>query len=806
PAALRLEGTLDVAALEKSFNEMLRRHEGLRATFHHEQNVTGQRIASAVSLPLQMVDLTAIPEGERETESKRLAIVEAKRPFNLSRGPLLRVTLLKLAEREHVLLLTMHHIISDGWSMGILIREVAALYEAFTAGRSSPLPELSVQYVDFAAWQRQWLEGEVLANQLAWWKQQLAGIPQLLELAADRPRPPARTFRGENYGFVLPKELSEGIKALSQREGVTLFMTLLAAFDVLLARYSGQTDIVVGTDIANRTHAETEGLIGFFINQLVMRTKLEGDPTFRELLGRVRDAALGSYAHQDVPFEELVRELNPERSLGHAPLFQVKLVLQNQPQTRLELPELTLRQIPVDHQTAKFDITLSFDDTEQGLACVCEYSTDLFEPGTIERMMGQLHTLLRAAVSAPEQRLSLLSMLGEDERQQLLVEWNDTRVERPATTAHQLFEAQVERTPDAPAVSFEGTTLSYRQLNSRANQLALHLRSLGIGPDTLVGLCLERSLDMLVGLLATLKAGGAYVPLDPSYPSQRLAFMLQQASVPVLLTQQHLADELPVQSEFLFCLDSDWQQLASLPTDNLPSLSGEDSLAYVIFTSGSTGQPKGTLLTHRGLCNTALAAASALRLEPGQRALQFAALGFDASVWETFSALLSGAQLCLAPRDSLMPGLPLHSLLQQQSITTATLTPSVLAQTSPDGLDSLRTLASAGEALPPELARRWGQGRLLLNAYGPTEVTVCASVTPGPVQAERLTIGRPLPNVQLYVLDSHLLPVPTGVPGELYVGGPGLARGYLRRPELTAERFVPNPFSSSPGARLYRTG
>ncbi|MFP2912829.1 condensation domain-containing protein, partial [Pyxidicoccus sp. 3LFB2] len=418
PAVLRLHGTLDVPALEKTFDAALRRHEGLRATFHTAQGMTVQRIASDVALALPVVDVSTVPPDAREAEVERRILNEVKRPFDLSRAPLMRVLLLKLAEREHVLVLTMHHIISDGWSMDILIREMAAIYEAFTAGRASPLPELAFQYADFAAWQRQWLEGAVLQRQLGWWRQQLDGIPQLLQLPTDKPRPTVRTYRGATRVLTLPAQLATSLRELSQREGVTLYMTLLAAFDVLLARYSGQTDIVVGTDIANRTHAETEGLIGFFINQLVMRTKLEGDPTFRELLGRVREASLGAYAHQDVPFEELVRELNPERSLGHAPLFQVKLVLQNQPRSRLDLPDLTMEMVPSEHHTSKFDLTLSFNEIEQGLAAFCEYSTDLFEAATIERMMGHLKTLLESAVAAPGQRLSQLPMLPASERQQ----------------------------------------------------------------------------------------------------------------------------------------------------------------------------------------------------------------------------------------------------------------------------------------------------------------------------------------------------------------------------------------------------
>ncbi|WP_224362171.1 non-ribosomal peptide synthetase [Hyalangium versicolor] len=805
PAAVKLEGTLDLTALERSFNELVKRHEGFRTELRAEQGSAVQVIHPELLVSLPVVDLSTMPAAHRQGEALRLAEEEARRPFKLTRGPLWRQLLLRLSEREHLLLVTMHHIISDGWSIGILIREVAELYRSFTTGDASPLAPLPIQYADFASWQRNWLSGEVLERQLAYWRQQLTGAPPLLELPTDRPRPSVRTPGGGIEPLAIPPGLPAALAALGRREGTTLFMTLLAGFTALLSRYSGQRDIVIGTDIAGRNHSETEGLVGFFINQLVLRTHLEDDPSFRELLARARTTALGAYAHQDLPFEEVVRELNPQRSLGHAPLFQVKLAFQTAPASGVDLPDLKLAPVDVSHQTAKYDLTLSFTETAQGLAGMLEYSTDLFERDSIHRMGEHLITLLEAAAAHPEQRVSELPLMTEAERQRVLVEWNNTAQPIPPSCAHLLFEAQAERTPDAPAVSFLDHTLSYRQLNHRSNQLAHHLRSRGVGPDVLVGLCLEPSVDFVVSLLAILKAGGAFLPLDPAYPSQRLAFMLQQASAPLLLSSSSLADQLPSLGNSLFCLDSDGHLLSSLPSTNPSPSSSPDNLAYVIFTSGSTGSPKGTLLTHRGLVNTALAASHSLRLGPGQRVLQFASIGFDASVWECFSSLLSGALLCLAPRDWLTPGPALHRFLSQASISCATLTPSVLAQTPSDGLPSLTTLASAGEACSPELIRRWSTGRLFLNAYGPTEATICASLQPSP-DPSRPSIGTPLPNVRLYVLDDSLRPTPPGVPGQLFIAGPGLARGYLSLPALTAERFLPDPFSSSPGSRLYRTG
>ncbi|WP_164020351.1 non-ribosomal peptide synthetase, partial [Pyxidicoccus trucidator] len=806
PAPLRLEGTLDTAALERSLTELVRRHEVLRTSFPSEAGQPLQVIAPPAPLPLERADLSVLPAAEREAEARRLIEAECRKPFSLARGPMLRALLLKLADTEHVLLLNVHHISSDGWSLGVLVREVAALYEAFSQGQPSPLPELPVQYADFAAWQRQWLQGEALEAQFSYWRQQLAGAPQVLELPTDRPRPATQSYRGASLWRLMPKALSQALAALCQREGVTSFMALLAGFQSLLSRYSGQTDIVVGTDIAGRTHADTEGLIGFFVNQLVMRGDLSGDPSFRELLGRARQVALGAYAHQDVPFEELVRVLNPGRSLAHAPLFQVKLVLQNTPITELKLPGLAFRGVEGNTGAAKFDLTLAINETPEGLACICDYSTDLYDTDTMARMIEHLQVLLEAAVANPDTRLSSLPLLTEAERQRVLVDWNATDAELQDTSAHALIEAQARRTPDAPAVQMGERTLTYRQLDERANQLAHHLRSLGVGPEVLVGLCVERSPELVVSILAVLKAGGAWLPLDSSYPTERLAFMLRDARPPILLTQEHLADELPVQSELLVLLDSEWDSLIARQPTHAPDVRVlPDNLAYVIYTSGSTGRPKGTLLRHRGLCNTARRTIDAMRLRPGSRVLQFASIGFDASVWETLPTLMAGAALHLASRDELMPGAPLHQLLRQRAITAATLTPSVLAQLEPQGLEALESLTSAGEACTSELVARWKPGRRFINAYGPTETTICATLD-SEVEAGRITIGQPFDNVRAYVLDAGLRPAPVGVPGELFVGGAGLARGYLGRPELTAERFIPNPFASEPGERLYRTG
>ena len=805
--ALNINGSLQIAALEQTLTEIVRRHEILRTTFPMRNGFPVQAIAPTQTVPLPMVDLQQSPEVEQSAEVRRLAIEEQARPFDLSKGPLLRATLLRLAEESYVLLLNIHHIVCDGWSMPIFIRELSAFYEAFSKGAPSPLPELAIQYADFAHWQRQWLQGDVLAAHLAYWRQQLAGAPPVLELPTDRPRPAVQTFRGAAQFLALPKPLSQKLKVLSQRWGVTLFMTLLAAFQTLLYRYTGQSDICVGAPIANRNRSEIEGLIGFFVNTLVLHTDLSGNPSFQELLGRVREVALGAYAHQDLPFEQLVEALQPERSLSHQPLFQVMFVVHDASMTTLELPGLTLSSLEMDSETAKFDLALSIADGEQGLMALWEYNIDLFDAATITRMLGHFQTLLEGIVANPEQKLSDLPLLTAAERHTLLVEWNNTQVDYPKDICiHQLFEAQVERTPEAVAVVFEDQQLTYRELNRRANQVAHHLRSLDVAPDTLVGICVERSLEMVVGLLGILKAGGAYVPLDPAYPQERLAFMLEDASVRVILTQRQLVESLSKHQARIVCLDTDWEIIEGQREENPGCSLTPENLAYVIYTSGSTGQPKGVLVAHSGVSNLATAQIRIFNVQPNSRVLQFASLSFDVATSDWVIALCSGATLCIPSNNALLAGSGLIEVLRDQAITHIELPAAVLGVLPKEELPSLGTIIVGGEAVWADLVAKWSSGRRFFNAYGPTESTVCATIAECTDSSESPPIGRPIANIQVYILDAQLQPVPIGIPGELYIGGAGLARGYLNQPELTAYHFILNPFTNEQGSRLFKTG
>jgi amino acid adenylation domain-containing protein len=816
-SAVRMQGALHMTALEQSLQEVVQRHEALRTTLVAIDGTPAQVINPCMHIPLAKVDLQELSRTDQEAETVRLASEAAQQPFHLAHGPLLRTTLLKLGEEEHVLLLSMHHIISDGWSMGVFIREIALLYEAFSQGRPSPLPGLPIQYADFAAWQREWLQGNVLQEQRTYWKQQLGDHPPVLRLPTDRPRPAVQTSHGARQAAVLPLHLSEALKALSRQENATLFMTLLAAFNVLLCRYTHQADISVGTSIANRTRAETEGLIGFFVNTLVLRTDLSGDPGFCELVQRVRDVALGAYAHQDLPFEQLVEELNPVRDTSHTPLFQVMFTLQNAPMQPLELSGLTLSPLGVDRRTAKFDLLLSMLDTEQGLVASLEYNTDLFNDPTITRMLGHFRTLLEGIVANPEQRLSSLPLISAAELQQLLVEWNNTALDYPREQCfHQLFAQRVECTPDSIAVVFADQQLTYAELNARANQLAHHLQTLGVGPEVLVAICVERSLEMVIGLLGILKAGGAYLPLDPAYPKERLAFMLEDARALVLLTQHRFSGSLPESRTHLICLDTDWQAMAEESVENPTSGATAHNLAYVIYTSGSTGQPKGTMIPHQGLVNYLNWCVQVYLTERGRGAPVHSPIGFDLTITGLFSPLLVGQSIVLLPETQEIESL--CTLLRTEgNFSLVKLTPAhleVLSHLLPPEVARGRTGAFiiGGEAL-------WGANLAfwqtytphtrLINEYGPTETVVgcCVYEVPAGISpASAVPIGRPIYNTQLYILDSHLQPTPVGVPGELYIGGDGLARGYLNRSELTAERFIPHPVSAAMGARLYKTG
>jgi amino acid adenylation domain-containing protein len=822
PAALRLTGALDVAALERSLAEIVRRHEALRTTFAVADGQPVQVINPARSVPLPVTELCHLPEGQRQAEARRRTTEEARRAFDLEQGPLLRTTLLRLDDEEHLLLVLLHHIVADGWSLGVLVRELGALYPSCCAGRPSPLPPPPIQYADYAVWQRQWLQGAVLERQLAYWREQLRGLPSL-DLPADRPRPAVLSFRGAAQSFDLPSELLAALQALCRRERVTLFMTLLAAFQALLGRYAGQDDVAVGTPVANRNRAELEGLIGFFVNTLVLRADLSGKPTFRALLGRVREAALGAYAHQDLPFERLVAGLRPQRDPGRNPLFQVMFALHNVPLTRLQLPGLTVSRLDTEEATSSFDLSVTLRETGEGLAGWCEYSTDLFDDATIRRLLGHYRRLLEGLVANPDQRLDDLPLLTEAERRQVLVDWNPAPAGRPPVRClHQLFEEQAGRTPDAVAVTCGPQRLTYRALNRRANRLAHFLRRRGVGAEVPVAVCLERSAELVVALLAVLKAGGAYVPLDPAYPRERLALLLHDAQAPLLLTEERLVSNLPAQRPALICLDTDAADIVR-ESDRDPSSDVTPAgLAYVIYTSGSTGKPKGCLVSHANVVRLLQATAPWFHFDDRDVWALFHSYAFDFSVWEFWGALAHGGRLVVVPYGVSRSPQAFYGLLGRERVTVLNQTPSAFYQlmsaeenARADQPLSLRVVIFGGEALDlprlrPWFARHGDRRPQLVNMYGITETTV--HVTYRPLTAVDLSptlgspIGRPIPDLQTYLLDARLEPVPVGIPGELYVGGAGLGRGYLRSPDVTAERFLPNPFSTEPGARLYRSG
>ncbi len=810
PLAVRLQGPLNVAALEEACAQIIKRHESLRTIFAVVDGEPVQRIMPPAPFKLEMESLQQFAPALREAEVRRRVREEARRPFDLATGPLLRVKLYRLAEQEHVVFVCMHHVISDGWSRGVFLKEMAEFYRAFASGRTVTLPELPIQYVDFAQWQRNWLQGEVLEKQLAYWKKQLAGLTTL-QLPTDRPRPPVQTYRGARQSFTLPPALANALREFSQRESVTLFMTLLAAFQTLLHRHAQQPDIVVGTPIANRTRAETEGLIGFFANTLVMRCDFSGDPTFRELLQRVRETALGAYAHQDLPFERLVEELQPERDLSRSPLFQVMFILQNTPKRPMaDHPDLTVTVLDSEGGTAMFDLTLSLTEAEDGsLSGYLEYNTDLYEGVTMARWLARFHTLLAGILAAPDQPVSRLPLLPPAEREQVLLEWNATQADYPDRCLHELLAAQVAATPQAIAVIFEQQELTYEELNTRANQLAHHLRSLGLQPEELVGICVERSLDMVVGLLGILKAGGAYVPLDPAFPPERLAFMVKDAGLRILVTQSTLLESLPEHNAELVCLDTDWPFIEDKPRSNPENVNTPEHLAYVIYTSGSTGTPKGVQISHKAVVNFL----QAMRQRPGLAAndvlVAVTTLSFDIAGLEIYLPLLVGARVVIASREVASDGASLLELLRHSHATVMQATPAtwrlLLAAGWQPG-SGLKVLCG-GEALPRELAAQLlERSASLWNMYGPTETTIWSTVHAVTESNAAIVIGRPIANTQVYILDRHLQPVPIGVVGDLYLGGDGLARGYWRRPELTAEKFIAHPFARTPGERLYKTG
>lgn len=817
PLTLRLRGELQVAALESAWQEIVRRHESLRTTFTAVAGEPVQHIAASRQIPLVITDLQALPEAQREAEAQRLGRERVRAPFDFVNGPLIRCELFRLRPDEHLLLLPMHHIISDGWSLGIITRELGALYSAFVQGQPSPLPELELHYVDYAVWQRNWLQGETLAQQIAYWRSALGDNPAPLQLPTDRPRPAVLTPNGDRVCFSWPRELAEQARQLSRTHQVTPFMTLLAAFKVLLQRYSGAPDIIVGSPIANRNHPGIANIIGFFVNTLVLRTNLDGDPTFAEVLQRVREVTLNAYNNQDVPFEKLVEALHVERDPSRSPLFQVMFVLQN---LDLELPEmagLSVSSADIDSATAKFDLRFSLFDRADGLSGDLEFNTDLFETATIARLLTHYRNVLEAVVRNPGLRLSEVPLLAEEERRKMLVEWNNTGAAFPQEHCiHHWFEAQVEKTPEAVAVTFGAQTLSYAELNCRANRVAHHLQSLGVGPEVLVGIYVERSLEMVIGLLGILKAGGAYVPLDPNFPTERLALMLEDSAAPVLLTQEKLLATLPPHQAQVVCLESLFKEngrhngaSAAARADNPVSHVGPPHLAYVLFTSGSTGRPKGVQIEHRSVVNFL----SSMAQEPGFTSndvlLAVTTLSFDIAGLELYLPLVQGGRLVLAGAETAADGAALLRLLHESQATVMQATPAtwrLLLAAGWNDTSNLKILCG-GEALPAELAQDLlARCASLWNMYGPTETTIWSSLLAVEAAQGIVPIGRPIANTDMYIVDAHLNPVPLGVPGELLIGGAGLSRGYLKRPELTAEKFIPHPFSAAQDARLYRTG
>ena len=811
PVAVFLKGRLDVAVLERSIEEIVTRHQALRTTFPVTEGRPFQSVAPHLALSLPVSDISDLPESERESEAHRLASEEVRRPFDLAHGPVFRGKLIRVGKEDHRLILTMHHIVSDGWTKTILVRELSVLYQAFAAGKPSPLPGLAIQYPDFAVWQREGLDGKAIDDELSYWKEKLAGATPVLQLPADHARPAVQTFQGATQSVALPQPLWEAIQSFSREEKVSRFMTLLAAFQALLHRYAQQDDICVACPVAGRTRAETEELIGCFTNTLVMRTDVGGNPTFRELLTRVRKVALEAYDHQEVPFEKLVEALQPERSLSHSPLAQVAFVLEDALVPPFDHPDLTLTVVEMDTGTSKFDLSLSFMEGAGSLTATLEYSTDLFDGSTIERLWSHYQTLLESVVADPDQRLSEVSILTQGERQQLLAEWNSTETDYSRDSCiHQIFECQVERSPDALAVVFEDQRLTYRELNIRANQMAHYLLKRGVGPDVLVGVHLERSVEMLVAVLGTLKAGGAYVPLDPEFPEERIDFMLEDSGAEVLLTQEHLKKRVTSPTVRVVLLDAEWDAISSEGLQDPEMVAGSENLAYVIYTSGSSGKPKGVQIPHGAVVNFL----ESMREEPGLTEndvlLSVTTLSFDIAVLELFLPMIVGARLVLAGSEDVSDGKRLMALQKRSGATVMQATPAtwqLLLASGWKGKMDLKILCG-GEALSRELANELLERcDDLWNMYGPTETTIWSTVhrvvggQTGPV-----LIGRPIANTQIYILDKDMRPVPVGVPGELYIGGGGLARGYLNRPELNAEKYVSHPFSDQPNARVFNTG
>ncbi len=827
PRIIRLVGDLRVDALERALDTIVARHEVIRTTYRDIDGTPVQIINPPAPVAIRLADLSGLAADVREAEAQRLLVEATRHSFDLAHELMLRAEVIRMGAADHFLLLLTHHIASDGWSRGVLFHELCLLYDAFCRGDPNPLPDLPLQYADFANWQRSLSAGDVLNKQVAYWKGRLAGAPALIELPLDHPRPLVQSFAGQHQSVLIPRHLADALIALGQREGATLFMVCLAAFQTLLHRYTAQDDIAVGSPIAGRYRKEIEGLIGFFTNTLVMRTNFSGQPTFREILARVRETALGAYDHQDLPFEKLVMELKPERTLAHAPLFQVMFVLQNQPRAERQPEGLVMTPVKVDRGNSKFDLMLSLTEHPEGLAGSVEYASDLFEPATMARLCGHFLTLVESIVANPDAKVASLAILTEGERHQLVSAFNQTKVDHPTDRClHHLIEEQVERSPEAIAViAPDGGQLTYRALNARANQLAHHLRGIGVGPEVKVGIAVRRSLDMVVGLLGILKAGGACVPLDPAYPEDRLRLMIEEADLPVLVTQETLVNALPASRAVKVRLDADWPAIGTGSEENPAPSARPLDLGYVLFTSGSTGKPKGVLLHHRGLVNFCCGAVAAYGYTAADRVLQFATISFDAHVEEIYPSLMVGATLLLRDDEMISSVAHFSRWAKEHDVTVLDLPTAYwhewvrdLAATGQSPSARLRAVIVGGEQAQTAAYAAWckvpgARNVRWFNTAAPTECTVVTTVyerdrSRDEIPAE-LPIGRPIGNTTCYVLDAFQNPVPIGVAGEWVIGGAGVARGYLGhagRAETSSEKFIPDPWSDTPGARLYRTG
>jgi amino acid adenylation domain-containing protein len=805
PAAFKLEGKLDRPAFRGAWEAIVKRHESLRTTFASLGGEIRQLIHDDVDFRIEETDLSR--ETNAEERAHGLAREHAFAPFDLEKGPLLRAGLIRLATDQHLFLFNIHHIVCDAWSQGIMVRELSTLYQAFVKGEGDPLPPLAIHYKDYTAWQNSRLTDAETERHRFYWHKKLAGQLPVLNFPADYPRPPLKTYNAQVFNTTLDLSLVEGLKQLSLKHATSLFMTLVAALKTLLYRYTGQDDIIVGCPIAGREHPDLQDQIGFYVNTLVLRDHVGKEDTFTDVLNKVRQTATEAYEHKPYPFDRLVNELSLERDVSRSPLFDVSVNLTNIDPEEFRLGEVRVSPYDSEFSAAKVDLSFDFSEAQDKLQCSIIYSSDLFREEKIRNLAGHFTELVRCVLAGSEQPISRLNILTGAERKRLLDEVNGTAAEYPGEkTLVDLFEQQAQETPALEAVTFEGKRITYTELNRRANQLAHYLARRGVGPEVMVGLYVERSIEMLVALWGILKAGGAYVPLDPSYPLERLANLLEDTQVPMIVTQELLEEKLPAHWSYLLCLETEWEEIARESEENPVNGAAPGNPAYVIYTSGSTGKPKGVVVPHHGMSNLSQAQKRLFDVRPGNRVLQFASLNFDASIFEITMALTAGATLCLGNRNDLLPGPPLMRFLTDQGITIATLPPTALAALPQAELPALQTLIVAGEACPAELMDRWASSRRFFNLYGPTESTIWATQVLYQGNDRPPSIGKPIANTQIYLLDADLQLVPFGVPGEIFIGGAGLARGYLNRPDLSAERFVPDSMSRMPGGRLYRTG